>query len=607
MNPESEVNTQVIGSLSDVKHEGTNEVVMEQVTEKVKEKNSQIIEMDKVKGLFSSEMNAMKFRAYEFGQNVKRIFENLTWSKAAKFTSTAALGFILASCSATQSRAMVVPQERTQEAQQTAEALNPTLEATLSPEEIREQRIDKIIKVVEANPNTFTVEELDTYLQENGTNWIGSVQDWIDRYEVSNMPFKYFFVRDNYKESGVLLSPSPYRHSREMTMNDKNSLPTPVVVEEEVLDKKTESIYDNLFFENSDGSFGWDKEPGKYTVIIYINKDTDSEGKPVDYYYFSIGGYSFDIPTIDTATMKEDMDIKYISLEEIYNRDLSDEQIGWLEQAIEYLPSGYTEFTLDKEGNIIEASANFKELNLKSPSTLSDSTDTETPSSEEEISQTERDRILDKFDNSFTVDELDSILVRWQSPLIDYVNEAWKEARKLDSAFLYYFGSQENGGSRFGPKPYGLAYGSLKQWMGKMFDQDVVDEKLFNRMAAAFSEQFLDRSKTGTPEALLWDPAEEYTTVFYVVTVEDEYGKLTIAWPDSGGVYKIISDTEVLFIPLKDLKNTEWSADELKLLDNKCMVLDYRFGDKPVGRGNVDAILEQMKQASGTNTDQPEE
>ncbi len=391
MNPiEGETNTQLEGYVHDTKTEieadkeastfEVSEAKIEQAIENLKQEDSQRIDMDKEKGLFNSEVNVIKFKAYELSHNVKEFFKSMTWSKAAKLGSTAALGFILVSCSAKSVKASApiepveeVPavevlnssEEKTEDIKEKVEESREAPESELSEKEIREQRIDKIIEVVEANPNTFTEGEITMYLQEHGVNWTRGVQDLIDYYKGSNLPFKYFFVKNNYKESGVLLSPCPYQYSTERTMDDKNPLPTPVVVNEEMLGKMTESIYVDLWLKENGKYTGYFVErEGGYTTIIYMTQEIGEDGKPYDVMFLDIGGFFF---------QDADGRVKYISLDKIVNKQLTDEEMAFFtDTVLTGIKEGWVMFVTKEDGGL-EKRGNFGEFKeLLRPSISSD-------------------------------------------------------------------------------------------------------------------------------------------------------------------------------------------------------------------------------------------
>ena len=140
-----------------------------------------------------------------------------------------------------------------------------------------------------------------------------------------------------------------------MTLNDFTQNDIIMMVDERRVSEMVESIYDDLCFINPDGTLGWDQEPGKYTVVIYMKEGTNAKGEPIDEMYYDIGGYTF----IDVEG-----NVKYFSLEKIANKELSSEDIGlFSDEVLDYIDEGYTTFIADEYGNI-EAGSNFKEVKV---------------------------------------------------------------------------------------------------------------------------------------------------------------------------------------------------------------------------------------------------
>lgn len=244
-------------------------------------------------------------------------------------------------------------------------APTPTTEPTLSAAEIREQRLNEIAAVVRANENTFTREEINTYLRKYGTGWEGGVETIIEPYVGAHTPFKYFFVENNKDDCGVYLSPVPYQHSSERTMSDKNNFATPDVVSEVVLGEITEAIYDDLWIrpEGNMGEFGedWIDEPGAYTTVIYMQEGISEDGEVYDEMFPEIGGFFF-IDSEGRLWKDTGSDVRFISLEDIANGDLSDEELRlFSDDVLKAIQEGWTMFVSDTEtGEMKEARSNFK-------------------------------------------------------------------------------------------------------------------------------------------------------------------------------------------------------------------------------------------------------
>ncbi len=342
---------------------------IEQVTEVLNKENESLIDIDKMKGLIKDEVDLLKFKAYELTKGIK----DITLSKAGKIASTTALGFVLASC-ASPKIVMAVPQEMTERAEQrqtqTQEAFipTPTSEATLSPEEIREQRLNEIAEVVKANDYRFTVEELSNYLKEHGTGWEGGVEKWMEYYQQTRMPFQYYFVEDDKNNSGVLVYPSPYIDTSDMTIDDISSFPTPDVIDEEGLSRVTESIYSHLYVWEDGKRYGiYEKKPGEYTVIFYIMPEIAKNEEVREIEVPNIGGFYF-------KDVKGD--VKHVDYDDAVNKNLTDEEIKFFtDDVLASLKAeeGYIMFTFNKEGNLDEKSYDVKPFyNLLHSTTSSD-------------------------------------------------------------------------------------------------------------------------------------------------------------------------------------------------------------------------------------------
>ncbi len=311
--------TSVINEQEALKFVVENQNKIGQATKEIKDQNDNLFNLDKAKDLINGELEVLKLKAYELANNVKK---NMSWSHIGKTVATSSLILFSACSSIKEDVAMAVPQEMTET--QEVFTPTPTFEATLSPEEIRENRLNEIAEVVKENDNTFTVEELDAYLQKYGTGWEGGVEAMMEYYKGTLMPFQYYFIKNSYKESGVFLTSRPFINSREMTMSDMNNFPTPKVVSEEMLGRITEAIYIDLFPKNGNGrDMLWEDVPGKYTVIVYLSEEMCEDGVLRDIARLNIGGYF----NYDEKGM-----VKYISPEKAKGYNFSDEELALMKQ-----------------------------------------------------------------------------------------------------------------------------------------------------------------------------------------------------------------------------------------------------------------------------------
>ncbi len=375
MNPiEGETNTQegnipvedntVLTAETDIQ-EGISAEEIDKATVVLKEENESLVDMDRTKGLIKSEVNLLKFKAYELAKGIK----DITLSKVGKIASTTALAFVLTSCASSPKVVMAVPQEMTERAEQrqtqTQEAFvpTPTSEATLSPEEIREKRLNEIAEVVKENDYRFTVEELDVYRARNGQN--NSVSDSRDKWKGSGDPFQYYFV--NNEDIGYLIYPAPYSKTQDMTLNDYTQNDIIGMINEREVSEIVESVYHDLYLNTTDDKLGWENEPGKYTVVFYMMRGIDEDGKPYDIMIPNIGIYSF---------KDVEGEIKSVLWEKAANKNLTDEEIAFFtDEVLESLRNqeGWIMFAFDKNGNLEKKESNAKDFyNLLHPAISSD-------------------------------------------------------------------------------------------------------------------------------------------------------------------------------------------------------------------------------------------
>lgn len=145
VNPESEINTNTEFSTPEI-----TEVAIGQATEKMRAENNQILNMDKAKEWFNSELGLIEYKAREFSQNAKEFFKNITWRKAAVLGSTAALAFVLVCCTdksaETSSPAIPLEVPQTQalntevsEGEKETQEIKKDLEASMEAPEEKEQ------------------------------------------------------------------------------------------------------------------------------------------------------------------------------------------------------------------------------------------------------------------------------------------------------------------------------------------------------------------------------------------------------------------------------------------------------------------------------------
>ena len=340
---------------------------IEQVTEVLNKENESLIDIDKMKGLIKDEVELLKFKAYELTKGIK----DITLSKAGKIASTTALGFVLASC-ASPKVVMAVPQEMTERAEQrqtqTQEAFipTPTSEATLSPEEIREKRLNEIAEVVKENNNSFTTEEISKYLTKHGTWGDGQLEEEIEYYDGHTLvTFQYYIVENDYQDSGIVLSDVPYQFSQERTMYEKNSFPCPKMVDEREVSRALESIYVDLWIKENGKYTGYFIErDGGYQTVIYMTQETGEDGKQHDVMFLDIGGFFF-------ADSKGN--IKYISLDKIINKQLTDEEMElFTDTVLTGIKEGWIMFVTKEDGNLEKRSNFGKFKELLRPATSSD-------------------------------------------------------------------------------------------------------------------------------------------------------------------------------------------------------------------------------------------
>jgi len=338
---------------------------IEQATEVLNEENESLIDIDKVKGLIKDEVDLLKFKAYELTKGIK----DITLSKAGKIASTTVLGFVLASC-ASPKVVMAVPQEMTERAEQrqtqTQEAFipTPTSEATLSPEEIREKRLNEIAEVVKANDYRFTVEELDAYLAKKGRN--NSIRSAIDKWKGSSAPFQYYFAND--EDIGYLIYPASYVQGSNMTLNDFTQNDIIMMVDERKVGEIVESIYDDLWvWHDGKADIPLEDVQDKRIVVFYMTQEIDKSGELHDLMIPNIGGFFFE---------NVEGKVRHVDYDDAVNGNLTDEEIGlFTDEVLASLKAqeGWIMFTLNEDSDLEDKSFNVKEFNNSiHPATSSD-------------------------------------------------------------------------------------------------------------------------------------------------------------------------------------------------------------------------------------------
>lgn len=224
-----------------------------------------------------------------------------------------------------------------------------------------------------------------------------------------------------------------------------------------------------------------------------------------------------------------------------------------------------------------------------------------TPTSTQEeqgISEEEKERILSEYNNTLTYEEIE--ILRGKGGLQKAINT--QRSNLGNPVFLQYFTNNfDHWGLFYNDLPYSVLYGSLNKdkSMSEFFDEVVVDEMLFNMMIDSHNRQFFDRTKP-PEESHLWEEGEKITMVFYVYKDSDEFGEFTIPWSDNGGVYIIKPDIyanppyKVSWMSPEDIRNGEWTDDELRALDQKAMILDYTLKKgEVIGRGNYEKVRQE--------------